>query len=309
MPFPHCVVQSTGSNQAEHYRRIRAVWLKMIVVFSHTIKFNASFLLRINFCFTKRKTPENCVICCCCVRSLTIVISARVGPSKCAKSSRAAPAWISATDGQLPFRRTMTSLRLYLWSDFFVFSLYKIGILYKRSTIYKIVWYYMTTLFLMCLYSLGCPNEHKKVFFLLQSSKIGKKVFTSQHRRRENWIPADDFSSPTISVAQNYYLATYRTIEITTFYTYRHISTISCDLSGISEIGYFHFLHRALLPYGFSTMSSSCFDSLRNGTSTDPGAVIKSWKTEMRWAHAWARKFPKFHWHSPEPFSHARDES
>jgi hypothetical protein len=36
MPFPHCVVQSTGSNQAEHYRRIRAVWLKIIVVFSHT---------------------------------------------------------------------------------------------------------------------------------------------------------------------------------------------------------------------------------------------------------------------------------
>ncbi len=152
---------------------------------SHTIQFNASFLLRINFCFTKRKTPENCVICCCCVRSLTIVISARVGPSKCAKSSRAAPARISATDGQLPFRRTMTSLRISLVSDFFVFSLYKIGILYKRSTIYKIVWYYMTTLFLMCLYSLGCPNEHKKVFFLLQSSKIGKTVFTSQHRRRE----------------------------------------------------------------------------------------------------------------------------
>lgn len=93
---------------------------------SHIIQFNASFLLRINFCFTKRKTPENFVICCCCVRSLTIVISAaRVGPSKCAKSSRAAPARISPTDGQLPFRRTMTSLRISLVSDFFVFSLYK----------------------------------------------------------------------------------------------------------------------------------------------------------------------------------------
>jgi hypothetical protein len=309
MPFPHCVVQSTGSNQAEHYRRIRAVWLKMIVVFSHTIQFNASFLLRINFCFTKRKTPENCVICCCCVRSLTIVISARVGPSKCAKSSRAAPARISATDGQLPFRRTMTSLRLYLWSRI---SLYFLSTKSEsctngqRSTkSFDITW--LPCSLCVCTHW-DVPMSIRKFFFFFFNLKSSEK-FSLHSIEGENWIPADDFSSPTISVAQNYYLAIYRTIEITTFYTYRHISTISCDLSGISEIGYFHFLRRALLPYGFSTMSSSCFDSLRNGTSTDPGAVIKSWKTEMRWAHAWARKFPKFHWHSPEPFSQARDES
>lgn len=95
------------------------------------------------------------------------------------------------------------------------------------------------------------PMSIRKFFFLLQSSKIGKTVFTSQHRKRENWIPADDFSSLTISVAQNYYLATYRTIEITTFYTYRHISTISCDLSGISEIGYFYFFAQGVTSLWF----------------------------------------------------------
>lgn len=173
MPFPHCVLQSTGSNKAEHSPDSGGLVKDNCCFLTHK-PVQRLLLLRINFCFTKRKTPENCVICCCCVQLNDCNFCSCRAIQVCQEFAGGSRSDFG-NRRSIAFQKNNDVIKT-IWSDFFVFSLYKIGILYKRSTIYKIVGYYITTLFLMCLYSLGCPNEHiRKFFFFFFKLKSGEK--------------------------------------------------------------------------------------------------------------------------------------